>query len=64
MRSDGRNFEIQRLIGPSPRSIADLSAIGERTMWVDCDVIQGDGGTKTAAITGPYGALVDAFTSP
>jgi ribonuclease PH len=62
-RTDGRNFEIQRLIGRSLRSIADLSAFGERTMWVDCDVIQADGGTRTASITGAYVALVDAFNT-
>jgi ribonuclease PH len=62
-RTDGRNFEIQRLIGRSLRSIADLSVFGERTMWVDCDVIQADGGTRTAAITGAYVALVDAFNT-
>jgi ribonuclease PH len=63
VRTDGRNFEIQRLIGRSLRSIADLSVFGERTMWVDCDVIQADGGTRTAAITGAYVALVDAFNT-
>jgi ribonuclease PH len=62
-RTDGRNFEIQRLIGRSLRSIADLSVFGERTMWVDCDVIQADGGTRTASITGAYVALVDAFNT-
>jgi ribonuclease PH len=61
VRTDGRNFEIQRLIGRSLRSISDLNGFGERTMWVDCDVIQADGGTRTAAITGAYVALVDAF---
>ena len=62
-RTNGRNFEIQRLIGRSLRSIADLNIFGERTMWVDCDVIQADGGTRTAAITGAYVALVDAFNT-
>jgi len=62
-RTDGRNFEIQRLIGRSLRSISDLRVFGERTMWVDCDVIQADGGTRTAAITGAYVALVDAFNT-
>ncbi len=62
-RTDGRNFEIQRLVGRSLRSIADLSVFGERTMWVDCDVIQADGGTRTASITGAYVALVDAFNT-
>jgi ribonuclease PH len=53
----GRNQEIQRLIGRSLRAVADLDAIGERTLVVDCDVIQADGGTRTAAITGAYVAL-------
>ena len=63
VRTSGRNFEIQRLIGRSLRSISDLNRFGERTMWVDCDVIQADGGTRTAAITGGYVALVDAFNT-
>lgn len=58
---NGRAFEIQRLIGRSLRSITDLNGFGERTIWIDCDVIQADGGTRTAAITGAYIALVDAF---
>ena len=58
----GRTHEIQRLIGRSMRSIADLSAIGERTIWIDCDVIQADGGTRVASITGAYIALVDAIS--
>ncbi|UCD72482.1 MAG: ribonuclease PH [Syntrophobacterales bacterium] len=62
-RTNGRNFEIQRLIGRSLRSISDLNGFGERTMWVDCDVIQADGGTRAAAITGAYVALVDAFNT-
>ncbi len=57
----GRTFEIQRLIGRSLRSVTDLNAFGEKTIWVDCDVIQADGGTRTASITGAYVALVDAF---
>jgi ribonuclease PH len=57
----GRAFEIQRLIGRSLRSVTDLTAFGERTIWIDCDVIQADGGTRTASITGAYVALVDAF---
>jgi ribonuclease PH len=57
----GRTHEIQRLIGRSMRAIADLSAIGERTIWIDCDVIQADGGTRVASITGAYVALVDAI---
>jgi ribonuclease PH len=56
----GRTHEIQRLIGRSLRSIADLKNLGERTVWIDCDVIQADGGTRTAAITGAYVALVQA----
>jgi ribonuclease PH len=58
---NGRSFEIQRLIGRSLRSVTDLNAFGERTIWIDCDVIQADGGTRTASITGAYVALVDAF---
>jgi ribonuclease PH len=53
----GRTQEIQRLIGRSLRAVADLSALGERTLWVDCDVLQADGGTRTASITGAYTAL-------
>lgn len=60
-RIDGRTQEIQRLIGRSLRSIVDLSKIGERTIWIDCDVIQADGGTRTAAITGGFVAMVDAL---
>ncbi len=60
-RGNGRAFEIQRLIGRSLRSVVDLSGFGERTIWIDCDVIQADGGTRTASITGAYVALVDAF---
>ncbi len=56
----GRTQEIQRLIGRSLRGIADLSALGERTLTIDCDVIQADGGTRTAAITGAYVALAIA----
>ncbi len=56
-RVTGRNQEIQRLIGRSLRAVADLSALGERTLTVDCDVLQADGGTRTAAITGSYVAL-------
>ncbi|HKL76066.1 MAG TPA: ribonuclease PH [Halanaerobiales bacterium] len=56
----GRTKEIQRLIGRSLRAIIDLDKIGERTLWVDCDVIQADGGTRTASVTGAYVALVDA----
>ena len=60
-RGSGRAFEIQRLIGRSLRSVADLSGFRERMIWIDCDVIQADGGTRTASITGAYVALVDAF---
>ena len=56
----GRTQEIQRLIGRSLRSIVNLSALGERTIWIDCDVIQADGGTRVASITGAYVALIDA----
>ena len=59
-RIGGRTHEIQRLIGRSLRAIADLKSFGERTIWVDCDVIQADGGTRTASITGSYVALVHA----
>ncbi len=55
---DGRSTEIQRLIGRSLRAIIDLGVIGERTVWIDCDVLQADGGTRTAAITGSSIALV------
>ncbi|MBL7035507.1 MAG: ribonuclease PH [SAR324 cluster bacterium] len=55
---DGRTQEIQRLIGRSLRSVVDLSALGTHTVWIDCDVIQADGGTRTAAITGGYVALI------
>jgi ribonuclease PH len=57
----GRTHEIQRLIGRSLRSIADLKSLGERTIWIDCDVIQADGGTRTASITGAYVALSEAI---
>jgi ribonuclease PH len=60
-RVSGRNQEIQRLIGRSLRAVADLSALGERTLIVDCDVIQADGGTRTAAITGAYVAIYQAM---
>jgi ribonuclease PH len=56
-RIGGRTHEIQRLIGRSLRGVVDLSALGERTIWIDCDVIQADGGTRTASITGSYIAL-------
>ncbi|WP_077327280.1 ribonuclease PH [Virgibacillus siamensis] len=57
----GRTMEIQRLIGRALRSVVDLDQIGERTIWVDCDVIQADGGTRTASITGAFVAVVLAF---
>src|SRR5699024_9650286 len=60
-RIEGRSQEIQRLIGRSLRAVVDLKAIGERTIWLDCDVIQADGGTRTASITGAIVALVDAL---
>jgi ribonuclease PH len=56
-RVGGRTHEIQRLIGRSLRAVMDLSALGERTIWIDCDVIEADGGTRTAAITGAWVAL-------
>ncbi len=60
-RIGGRTHEIQRLIGRSLRAVADLKALGERTIWLDCDVIQADGGTRTASITGAYVALAIAM---
>jgi ribonuclease PH len=62
-KPDSRNVEISRLIGRSLRSVLDLRAIGERTLWADCDVIQADGGTRTASISGAYVALHDALTA-
>jgi ribonuclease PH len=56
----GRTHEIQRLIGRSLRAVSDLKSLGERTIWIDCDVIQADGGTRTASITGAYVALTEA----
>ena len=61
-KQTGRTQEIQRLIGRSLRAIIDLSKIGERTIQIDCDVIQADGGTRTASITGAYVAVADAIT--
>src|SRR5262245_15354306 len=58
---DGRTVEIQRLIGRSLRAVADLAKLGERTLWIDCDVLEADGGTRTAAINGALVALVDAL---
>jgi ribonuclease PH len=60
-RVGGRTHEIQRLIGRSLRAVTDLKAFGERTIYIDCDVIQADGGTRTASITGGFVALVDLF---
>jgi len=60
-RIGGRTHEIQRLIGRALRAIINLDILGERTLWVDCDVIQADGGTRTASITGGYVALVEAL---
>jgi ribonuclease PH len=60
---DGRSVEIQRLIGRALRAVVDLTRLGERTLWIDCDVLEADGGTRTAAINGAYLALVDALTA-
>jgi ribonuclease PH len=60
-RIDGRTYEIQRLIGRSLRAVLDEQALGERTVWVDCDVLEADGGTRTASINGAYLAVVDAL---
>jgi ribonuclease PH len=60
-KDSGRTFEIQRLVGRSLRCVTDMSKLGERTIWIDCDVIQGDGGTRTASITGSFIALVDSL---
>jgi len=60
-RLSGRTMEIQRLIGRSLRAVTNLDALGERTLWVDCDVLQADGGTRTAAITGAWTALALAL---
>lgn len=62
-KQTGRTQEIQRLIGRSLRSVVDMKALGERTITLDCDVLQADGGTRTAAITGSYVALADAVTA-
>lgn len=59
---DGRSSEIQRLIGRSLRNVVDMEKLGERTIWIDCDVIQADGGTRTASITGAFVALSDAIS--
>ncbi len=62
-KTDGRTSEIQRLIGRALRAVVDMEMLGERTVWLDCDVLEADGGTRTAAITGAYVALVDAVRS-
>ncbi|WP_348766537.1 ribonuclease PH [uncultured Salinisphaera sp.] len=62
-KQGGRTVEIQRLIGRSLRAVVDMNALGSRTVTIDCDVIQADGGTRTASITGGYVALVDAMDS-
>ena len=61
-RVGGRTHEIQRLIGRSLRAVIDMAALGERTVWIDCDVLQGDGGTRCASITGSFIALADALS--
>ncbi len=62
-RQGGRTLEIQRLVGRSLRAVTDMSQLGERSIWIDCDVIQADGGTRTASITGSFIALADALAS-
>ncbi|NNM85964.1 MAG: ribonuclease PH [Phycisphaerales bacterium] len=59
-KPDGRSVEIQRLVGRCLRSVLDMTKLGENTLWIDCDVLQADGGTRTAAITGAWVALMDA----
>jgi ribonuclease PH len=61
-KPNGRSIEIQRLVGRSLRSVVDMNALGERTIWLDCDVLQADGGTRTASITGAFVALVEALS--
>jgi ribonuclease PH len=60
---DGRSVEIQRLIGRSLRAVVDLERLGERTLWIDCDVLEADGGTRTASINGAFVALIDALAA-
>jgi len=60
---DGRTSEIQRLIGRAMRAAVDMELLGEKTIWLDCDVLEADGGTRTAAITGAYVALMDAVSA-
>ncbi len=62
-RVDGRSVEIQRLIGRSLRAVVDFKLLGDRTLWVDCDVLQADGGTRTTAISGAWVAMFDALTA-
>jgi len=62
-KDSGRTYEIQRLVGRSLRAVTDMKVMGERSIWIDCDVIQADGGTRTASITGSFVALVDAFNA-
>src|SRR6516165_9964225 len=59
---DGRSVEIQRLLGRSLRAVVDLAGLGERTLWLDCDVLEADGGTRTASINGAFVALLDALS--
>lgn len=61
-KQGGRTLEIQRLVGRSLRAVTDMGKLGERTIWIDCDVIQADGGTRTASITGAFIALADAVS--
>jgi ribonuclease PH len=60
-KDSGRTYEIQRLVGRSLRAVTEMKYMGERTIWIDCDVLQADGGTRTASITGSFIALVDAL---
>jgi len=60
-KDSGRTYEIQRLVGRSLRAVTEMRDLGERTIWIDCDVIQADGGTRTASITGSFIALADAL---
>lgn len=60
-KDSGRTYEIQRLVGRSLRAVTKMESLGERTIWIDCDVIQGDGGTRTASITGSFVALGEAL---
>ena len=62
-KQGGRTLEIQRLVGRALRAVTEMWEMGERTIWIDCDVIQADGGTRTASITGAYIALADAFAA-